>query len=43
MKNNYRHTNTIDKCNDRFDNFKKLHDMEVSRLKGYKNLSSIAI
>ena len=33
----------IDKCNDRFDNFKKLHDMEVSRLKGYKNLSSIAI
>jgi hypothetical protein len=33
----------IDKCNNRFDNFKKLHDTEVNRLKGYKNLSSIAI
>ena len=33
----------IDKCNKRFDNFKKLHDIEVNRLKGYKNLSSIAI
>ena len=33
----------IDKCNDRFDNFKKLHDIEVNRLKGSKNLSSIAI
>jgi putative IMPACT (imprinted ancient) family translation regulator len=33
----------IDKCNNRFDNFKKLHDIEVNRLRGYKNLSSIAI
>jgi hypothetical protein len=33
----------IDKCNNRFDNFKKLHDLEVNRLKGNKNLSSIAI
>ena len=33
----------INKCNDRFDNFKKLHDLEVNRLKGNKNLSSIAI
>ena len=33
----------INKCNDRFDNFKKLHDIEVERLKGNKNLSSIAI
>lgn len=33
----------IDKCNNRFDNFKKLHDIEVERLKGNKNLSSIAI
>lgn len=33
----------IDKCNKRFDNFKRLHDMEVERLKGNKNLSSIAI
>lgn len=31
------------KCNDRFDNFKRLHDIEVNRLKGRKNLSSIAI
>lgn len=33
----------IDKCNNRFDNFKKLHDIEVNRLRGCKNLSSIAI
>ena len=33
----------IDKCNNRFDNFKKLHDIEVNRLRGWKNLSSIAI
>lgn len=33
----------IDKCNNRFDNFKKLHDIEVDRLTGKKNLSSIAI
>jgi hypothetical protein len=31
------------KCNDRFENFKKLHDLEVNRLTGCKNLSSIAI
>lgn len=28
----------IDKCNNRFDNFKKLHELEVNRLKGNKNL-----
>lgn len=33
----------IDKCKKRFDNFKRLHDIEVERLKGNKNLSSIAI
>lgn len=33
----------IGKCNARFDRFKMLHDKEVNRLKGYKNLSSIAI
>ena len=33
----------IEKCNNRFNNFKKLHDIEVNRLKGCKNLSSIAI
>ena len=33
----------IDKCNNRFDNFKKLHDLEVERLTGQRNLSSIAI
>lgn len=33
----------INKCNERFDNFYRLHNLEVSRLKGYKNLSSIAI
>lgn len=32
-----------DKCNERFDNFYKLHNLEVNRLKGQKNLSSIAI
>lgn len=26
-----------------FDNFYRLHNLEVDRLKGYKNLSSIAI
>lgn len=31
------------KCNERFDNFLKLHNLEVERLTGYKNLSSIAI
>lgn len=33
----------IDKCNERFDNFYRLHTMEVNRLTGRKNLSSIAI
>ena len=33
----------IDKCKERFDNFYRLHNLEVNRLKGYKNLSSIAI
>lgn len=33
----------INKCNERFDNFKRLHDIEVDRLRGNKNLSSIAI
>ena len=33
----------IDKCNERFDKFYELHNLEVDRLKGHKNLSSIAI
>ena len=33
----------IDKCNKRFENFYRLHNLEVNRLRGYKNLSSIAI
>lgn len=33
----------IDKCNERFENFSLLHNLEVERLKGKKNLSSIAI
>ena len=33
----------IDKCNERFENFYRLHDLEVNRLKGKNNLSSIAI
>lgn len=36
-------TFNINKCNERFDNFKTLHDKEVNRLKGHKNLSSVAI
>jgi len=32
-----------DKCNERFENFLKLHNIEVERLSGNKNLSSIAI
>ena len=31
------------KCNKRFNDFLVLHDLEVQRLTGYKNLSSIAI
>lgn len=33
----------IDKCNKRFENFYQLHNLEVNRLTGKKNLSSIAI
>lgn len=33
----------IDKCNERFENFYRLHNLEVDRLTGKKNLSSIAI
>ena len=33
----------IDKCNERFENFYRLHNLEVERLNGHKNLSSIAI
>lgn len=33
----------IDKCNKRFENFYRLHNLEVDRLKEHKNLSSIAI
>jgi hypothetical protein len=32
-----------DKCFDTFDNFLELHNKEVARLKGNKNLASIAI
>lgn len=33
----------INKCNERFENFYKLHNLEVDRLTGHKNLSSIGI
>lgn len=33
----------INKCNERFDNFYRLHNLEIKRLIGCKNLSSIAI
>lgn len=33
----------IQKCNERFENFYQLHNLEVDRLSGNKNLSSIAI
>lgn len=33
----------IDKCNERFENFYRLHNLEVDRLTGKKNLGSIAI
>ena len=33
----------LNKCNERYDNFKELHDVEVERLKLKKNLSSIGI
>ena len=33
----------IDKCNERFENFYRLHNLEVGRLIGKNNLNSIAI
>lgn len=33
----------INKCNKRFDNFYRLHNLEVERLTGHRNLRSIAI
>ena len=33
----------IKKCNDRFDNFKKLHDIEIQRLSSIDTLSSMGI
>ena len=33
----------LEKCNKRFENFIKLHNLEVERLTGNKNLSSMAI
>lgn len=33
----------INKCNERFENFYQLHNLEVERLMCHKNLSSIAI
>lgn len=33
----------INKCNERFDDFYRLHNLEVNRLTGQKNLSSVAI
>ena len=33
----------IKKCNDKFENFYRLHNLEVERLKDHNNLSSIAI
>ena len=33
----------LEKCNERFDRFYELHQREVARLKGNKNLSSISI
>lgn len=33
----------MDKCNERFDNFYQLHNLEVERLTGRRNLSSIGI
>ena len=35
--------NNIEKCNKKFESFYQLHNLEVDRLKGHKNLSSIAI
>lgn len=33
----------INKCNERFGNFYRLHNLEVERLTGHKNLSSMGI
>ena len=33
----------IDKCNERFNNFYRLHNLEVERLSGHRNLSSVGI
>lgn len=33
----------IEECNDRFDNFKKLHDIEIQRLSDVATLSSIGV
>lgn len=33
----------MDKCNERFENFYRLHNLEVERLTGHRNLSSIGI
>lgn len=33
----------INRCNERFENFYRLHNLEVERLSGHKNLSSIGI
>lgn len=33
----------INKCNERFENFYQLHNLEVERLTGHRNLSSIGI
>ena len=36
-------TFNLEKCNNRFNNFLELHEIEVLRLLGNKNLSSIGI
>ena len=33
----------MNKCNERFDNFYRLHNLEIERLTGHKNLSSMGI
>lgn len=33
----------INKCNERFENFYQLHNLEVERLSGHGNLGSIGI
>ena len=33
----------VDKCNERFDNFYRLHNLEVERLSEHRNLSSMGI